>query len=134
LSGARLQKGDTLQETLTSVLRDEPDLQNVPAQAHRLIKRCLEKDPQKRLRHIGDVMSLLDEPPSGVQSGIAAPPTSRKKWLWPAVAAAAIAASGLAIWAPWRGQANLQPIRFEIQSTDKVAFINGAFPMVSPDG
>jgi hypothetical protein len=44
-------KGDTLQETLASVLKDEPDLNQVPAQAHRLLKRCLEKDSQKRLRH-----------------------------------------------------------------------------------
>src|SRR5258707_1188951 len=42
LSGIRLHKGDTLQETITSVLRDEPNLEKVPAQAHRLIKRCLE--------------------------------------------------------------------------------------------
>ena len=50
---------------MASILRDEPDLSKVPAQARRLLKRCLEKDPQKRLRHIGDVMALLDEPPSG---------------------------------------------------------------------
>ncbi len=54
---------------MASVLRDEPDLTKVPAQARRLLKRCLEKDPQKRLRHIGDVMALLDEPPSGEYVG-----------------------------------------------------------------
>jgi serine/threonine-protein kinase len=56
LTGARLHTGTTLQETLASVLKDRPDLINVPQQPHRLLKRCLEKDPQKRLRHIGDVM------------------------------------------------------------------------------
>src|SRR5204862_168578 len=34
LSGARLHKGDTLQETITSVLRDEPDWSKVPVQSH----------------------------------------------------------------------------------------------------
>src|SRR5665213_876943 len=64
LSGVRPHQGDTLQETMASVLKDEPDLSKVPAQAHRLLKRCPEKDPQKRLRHVGDVMSLLDDAPS----------------------------------------------------------------------
>ena len=45
LSGARLHQGDTSQEILASIFRDEPDLTKVPAQAHRLLKRCLEKDP-----------------------------------------------------------------------------------------
>jgi serine/threonine protein kinase len=74
LTGAPLHQGDTSQETLASVLRDEPDLRKVPAQARRLLRRCLEKDPQKRLRHIGDVMSLLDEPRSGEYSATAASP------------------------------------------------------------
>jgi len=65
LTGARLHTGDSVQEIMASVLKDEPDLSKVPAQAHRLLKRCLEKDPNKRLRHVGDVMALLDDPPSG---------------------------------------------------------------------
>jgi serine/threonine protein kinase len=57
LSGTCPHKGDTLQETLASVLRDVPDLNKVPVQAHRLLKWCLEKHPQKapaphRRRHV----------------------------------------------------------------------------------
>ena len=65
LAGAPPHLRDTSQETMASILRDDPDLNKVSAQAHRLLKRCLEKDPQKRPRHIGDVMSLLDDSPSG---------------------------------------------------------------------
>jgi serine/threonine protein kinase len=139
LSGVRPHQGETLQETMASVLKDEPDLSKVPAQAHRLLKRCLEKDPQKRLRHIGDVMSLLDDQPSTV-SGAEAPRELKPappRWLWPAVAAAIviiIAGAALAFWAPWRSQQNLTPVRFEVAESDKMKFFSGGAMAVSPDG
>ena len=64
LTGTRPHSADTSQETIASILRDEPDLKKVPTQARRLLKRRLEKDPQKRLRHVGDAKALIDEPPS----------------------------------------------------------------------
>jgi serine/threonine-protein kinase len=80
LTGKRMHSGDSVQEILASVLKDEPDLTKIPAQAHRLNKRCLEKDPNKRLRHVGDVMSLLDEAPvSGSQPPIAPRPPERER-------------------------------------------------------
>ena len=101
LTGTPPHQGDSSQETLASILRDAPDLDKVPVQARRLLKSCLEKDPQKRLRHIGDVMSLLDEPPSGPMAPVVAPsttlaarPSRTGRWLWPAVAAAAIVIVG----------------------------------------
>jgi eukaryotic-like serine/threonine-protein kinase len=137
LSGVRPHQGDTLQETMASVLKDEPDLSKVPAQAHRLLKRCLEKDPQKRLRHIGDVMSLLDETPSsgaGFQPATG-PSAPGKRWLWPATAAAVVVAGvALAIWAPWRSQPNLVPVRFEVAESDQMKFFAGGAMAVSPDG
>jgi len=138
LSGVRPHQGETLQETMASVLRDEPDLSKVPAQTHRLLKRCLEKDPQRRLKHVGDVMSLLDEQPSVVSSAEAprglkaAPP----RWLWPAVAAGVviIAGAALAFWTPRRSQPNLVPVRFEVTESDKMRFFAGGAMAVSPDG
>jgi Tol biopolymer transport system component/tRNA A-37 threonylcarbamoyl transferase component Bud32 len=141
LTGASAYRGDTSQETMASILRDEPDLTKVPAQARRVLKRCLEKDPQKRLRHIGDVMALLDEPPSGEHAtpaaSLSASGSPRATWLWAAVAAVAIGAAGAAaiVWAPWRSQASVgQAVRFEVAETDKLRFFNGAAMAVSPDG
>ena len=137
LSGTRMHQGDSVQEIMASVLKDEPDLTKVPPQAHRLLKRCLDKDPNKRLRHIGDVMALLDDPPSGSQTSVAAPPpeSSGRKWLWPAVAVAVVAAAALALWAPWRKPpAPTQAVRFEVGPAEKMAFVPGGAMAVSPDG
>src|SRR4029079_15662940 len=56
LTGKRLHRGETTTEILASVLKEPPEWDKIPPQAHRLLQRCLEKDPERRLRHIGDVM------------------------------------------------------------------------------
>ena len=59
LTGKRLFQGEDVGEILAKVIRDEPDLSAAPAQVLPLLKRCLEKDPKKRLRDIGDMELLL---------------------------------------------------------------------------
>jgi serine/threonine protein kinase len=128
LTGKRLFPGETTTEILAAVLKEEPHWDQVPPQVHRLLRRCLEKDPQQRLRHIGDVMALVDESPMA-----ATPGKAKKKWLWPAAAAVLVAAA-VVLWASWRSQPNLLPVRFDIQPTEKANFITGGFPQVSPNG
>jgi Tol biopolymer transport system component/predicted Ser/Thr protein kinase len=60
LTGKRLFQGDDVGHTLAAVIMQEPDLSGVTAQVLPLLKRCLEKDPKKRLRDIGDAWLLLD--------------------------------------------------------------------------
>jgi serine/threonine protein kinase len=79
LTGKRLFEGETVSDTLAHVLTKEPDLTQVPPKVRRLLKKCLEKDPKKRLRDIGDAWELLEE-----QAQVIAPSPSRLKWLWPA--------------------------------------------------
>jgi serine/threonine protein kinase len=139
VTGKRLHDGETTTEVLASVIKEEPQWDKVPAQVQRLLRRCLEKDPQKRLRHIGDVMALVDDAPlSGSQLAIAAlPPESpQRKWLLPAIAAASIVVTGaaLGLWAPWKKAAPTQAVRFEVGPSEKVTFIPGGAMAVSPDG
>ena len=58
LTGRRAFEGDTVSETLASILKDEPDwrvlARNIPNQIQSLLHRCLRKDPSLRLQHIGD--------------------------------------------------------------------------------
>jgi hypothetical protein len=57
LTGRCLFEGDTITEVMAAVLTKEPDLTAVPLRVRDLPARCLEKDPRKRLRDIGDAMS-----------------------------------------------------------------------------
>jgi Tol biopolymer transport system component len=138
LTGRAAYHGDTSQETMASVLRDDPDLTKVTPQARRLLKRCLDKDPQKRPRHIGDVMLLLDEPASGEHFATAnavARPRAGRKWMWATVGAAVVLLGGAAfMWAPWRSSASVQSVRFEIPPVKEMTFVPGGSPAVSPDG
>jgi hypothetical protein len=49
-----LVKGNDTADTLAAVLKEEPDLKRVPARVRKLLGCCLEKDPKKRLRDIGE--------------------------------------------------------------------------------
>jgi Tol biopolymer transport system component/predicted Ser/Thr protein kinase len=68
LTGQRLFEGETVSDTLAQVLTKQPDWEQVPAKVRRLLKKCLEKDPKKRLRDIGDAWELLEEGQSATAS------------------------------------------------------------------
>ena len=79
LTGTRLFGGETISDTLASVLTRDPPLERVPAAARSLLRRCLEKDPKQRLRDIGDARFLMEE----IQGDPSAA-ARRRSWLpWP---------------------------------------------------
>ena len=80
VTGRRLFEGEDLTETLASVVKDKPDLSDVPANVRRLLERCLEKDPKKRLRDIGDMENLLAES-GGTASPAQAASLPHKAWI-----------------------------------------------------
>ncbi|MGO9255121.1 MAG: protein kinase domain-containing protein [Bryobacteraceae bacterium] len=92
ITGKRLFEGEDLTETLASVVKDRPDLTAVPAKVRPLLERCLEKDPKKRLRDIGDMEFLLAEANSPAAPAATASP-ARFPWM-AATAALALAAAG----------------------------------------
>jgi hypothetical protein len=65
LTGARVFDAGSTAESLASVLHHEPDWSrlpaDVPANARRVLQRCLRKDPRERLRDIGDARIELGE-------------------------------------------------------------------------
>src|SRR5262249_52459267 len=61
LSGDRLFEGETVSDTLINVASKAPDWNRIPKSVQRLLRRCLEKDPTKRLRDVGDVWELMEE-------------------------------------------------------------------------
>ena len=65
LTGRRPFDGDDTSTTLASVLKDDVSWQalpaDLPAPAHRMLRRCLEKDPRRRLSAIGDARIELED-------------------------------------------------------------------------
>jgi Tol biopolymer transport system component/tRNA A-37 threonylcarbamoyl transferase component Bud32 len=64
LAGKRLFEGETISDVLAAVLTRDPDWpalpSNVSAPTRRLVARCLERDPRRRLRDIGEARLWLD--------------------------------------------------------------------------
>ena len=70
LTGRHLFEGETVSDVLAAVLTREPDWPalppETPAGLRRLLRRCLERDPKRRLRDVADArLDLDDAPPAG---------------------------------------------------------------------
>ncbi len=108
LSGERAFRGDDAMDVIASVLTQEPRWDSLPASGPpalcKLLQRCLEKDPRRRLRDIGDARleleELLDSDSSALALAPTAPPPNRAAApLRLAVAALAGAAiTALTLW------------------------------------
>jgi len=106
LTGRRLFESQTVSDTLAAVLTREPDLGDAPHEVRRLLRSCLEKDPKRRLRDIGDWWRQLEEAEPAAtpsQSGRGWP------WLWPAVAmvlAILLMGAGVLLWRSTKATSN----------------------------
>jgi eukaryotic-like serine/threonine-protein kinase len=76
LCGHRPFKGDGVTEVIAAVIMSPVDLRDlppaVPSRIRSLVRRCLEKDPRRRLRDIGEARFLIEETLSGVPEDAAA--------------------------------------------------------------
>jgi serine/threonine-protein kinase len=156
LTGRRAFTGEGVSDTLAHVLMKEPDWTalpaNTPASIRQLLRRCLEKDPKRRLHDIADVRIEIDETIAAPATGegvapvpvVPAAPRGRRVLLW-AVAAVAVIAAGttLLLWAPWRPPpAAAAPLRLEATLGADASLVTmsisnapgSAATVVSPDG
>ncbi len=128
LTGKPLFEGETVSDTLAQVLTGEPDWEQVPAKVRRLLKKCLEKDPKKRLRDIGDAWELLEEG----EPATTARSRSRVAWVaWTMVGVFAVVAAAVGFIHFREAPPELRLVRFQIPPRGKSAI--GVFNL-SPDG
>src|SRR5688572_19238791 len=144
LSGHLLFQGETVSDVLAAVLRADIDLSTlpptVPSGIRHLLARCLDKDPRRRLRDIGEARVWLESPGfSAAPPVAAAAPATRHNRAWPWIAAAAVAATiALGAWIALSPRSDAAVIRASIQLPPGTEYaIEPANPpnlAISPDG
>ena len=151
LAGRAAFAGDTVTDILAAVVTREPDWTALPAATpasiRRLLARCLEKDPKRRLRDIGDVRLEIDETiargSSDARSGesVSGPARARRRdarqgsspgrcWGPPCGASLVAGLAWSGVW-PRARPSESRPLRVSIVHTEGSEV---AAPAISPDG
>ena len=153
LTGRRAFGGDNVSHTLALVMTKEPEWAAFPSSAppalRGLLRRCLDKDPKRRLQAIGDARLIIEDLISGASSddatGTPNPSnlSNRRPWSralpW-AVAATALATAVVAVWSPWRADKPIDRplVRLDVDLGADVSVPAptsvGSSVAISPDG
>jgi eukaryotic-like serine/threonine-protein kinase len=141
LTGDRLFKGETVSDTLASVLTREPDFTRLPGATPSgvvwVLRRSLERDPKRRLRDAGDIALALEDRDLG---GVTATNTQRKR-SWLVGGALLLLVLALALGGGWVASRWTQPpdpLHVSISPPEgtrlALSGIQPGTPVVSPDG
>jgi eukaryotic-like serine/threonine-protein kinase len=148
LTGQRVFSGDSVPETLAAVMRDDVRLDRLPVttppSVARVIARCLERDPRRRLRDVGEARVTIDdaiagpavisEPPRTTPRSARGSPLSRfAPWI---VAATAIAAAAYVAVRP-SSSITRESFELELAPPPDAHFLiesNSGNVQLSPDG
>jgi serine/threonine protein kinase len=147
LAGCRIYARRTALETMAAVARDEPPWDQLPGETPgpivHLLRRCLDKDPQSRLRDIGEARIAIEEArtaPSAAASPVRTPGTrtSRIGILAALILLVLLLGGGMLLWfrrpAP---DAPRQVVQFDIPPPPGTIFAPSITRQpfaISPDG
>ena len=146
LSGKRAFAGESVSDTLATVLKVDPDWNALPAETpasiRRLIQRCLTKDRKQRLQAIGEARIAIDESLSGAPPETAEPvPAGRSIVPWAVAGVLAVALAIVVLWAPWRASRPVeQPlVRLDVDLGPEISLRplgsnSASSVIISPDG
>ena len=149
LTGRHAFQGETTSDTLAAVLKSDPNWDalpaNLPANIRKLLRRCLEKDPQLRLRDIGEARIAIEETLSGedseapvsapAESAMGTSPLQQPIWqrALPWLALGLMAGALLSSLVVWRLLASAAPSAMHFTAVTNFAGVQ-AQPALSPDG
>jgi serine/threonine protein kinase len=147
LTGKRPFEGNTITETIASILKDDPNWAslpiNIPGIISILLQRCLRKDAKKRLQDIGDarieIEDALSETPLSVQA-VSGRVVSRRfvmsRWVTGILILLTAIIVGITTWLLTRSEISILSRRFIIMpsSDAPIASGEGTDVAVSPDG
>src|SRR5688572_2957867 len=141
LTGQRLFSGETASEILAAVILKEPELDRLPASTppliRRLLARCLEKDPKRRLRDIGEARLILADPtaelaaPQPAAEGIPRGAAPRPWLAWLSVVLGLALAGALILLLRGPGQPEAVVSRYDVQMPYKASLNLAGRPAVA---
>jgi Tol biopolymer transport system component len=141
-TGQRAFTGATQASLISSIMKDQPrpiaELQALsPPGLDRLVRACLEKDPDERIQTAHDVrLQLRWIAEGGSQAGVPAPVAARRRererLAWILAGVAGIVAAGLAVLHFGFPPPPPQVLRFEVTPAGSVQTQDS--PRISPDG
>jgi len=155
LTGRRAFPGETLADTIAAVLEREPEWQALPSstsgRVRDLLHRCLQKDPQRRLRDLGDARieiedeltarrerakGTVDQRRKGLSRLVVSPRAAQKRYAWLAWTLVALLLVGLGAW--FEAKRHRVPIENPLSSAEFTPLTNfketETNPAISPDG
>jgi len=113
MTGERAFQGETKLSTLSAILTKDPVppsaiVRQTPSELEKLVLRCLRKDPERRMQHMGDIKLALNELKEESESGklaltpgeLAYPERGRGHW-WIGIALAVLALACVAALIVW---------------------------------
>ncbi len=140
LAGAPAFFGETATDILARVMERDPDWSKLPAptppNVTRVLRRCLEKDPSRRLRHVGDAQLELEDTREQLTAA-ASPPASvwSRALPWTVAGLLALATAAAVATRPATSTASLGVLHFDINPAG--VEVQPGFPQsfgLSPDG
>jgi serine/threonine protein kinase/Tol biopolymer transport system component len=140
LTGRRLFAGESVSDIIAAVLTKEPDFTllpaSVPGEVRQVLRRCLERDPRRRLRDIGDARLELDGPftASGVLLPAAAVAPAKPRTSTPVIWIALALGTALIAGLLWRGRPTESPaamIQFDIRPPAGASLVLSSRPAVA---
>ncbi|HET9319325.1 MAG TPA: protein kinase [Bryobacteraceae bacterium] len=143
-TGQKAFAGKSQASVTSAIMTVEPPLISTlqplaPAPLDHVVQTCLAKDPDARWQTAHDVLIELKWiAGAGSQAGILAPVAARRKsrevLAWALVIILALGAVGLAVIHFRQKPLEVHPVRFQVQTPEKVTFGWNDTPVVSPDG
>jgi Tol biopolymer transport system component len=144
LTGRQAFDGETVTDVLAAVVKNEPDWSALPSGTPRLLRsvlrRCLQKDPARRLHDIADARIEILEATSEPDAGLLQLTKSRPAWIAATPWMIAALLAGAVIWLAMTARggpslANSLPFRLDLNLPEDVElFLSTSSVAFSPSG
>jgi serine/threonine-protein kinase len=140
LTGTRAFSGRSSADCVAAILEREPDWNALPRDASgriaELLRRCFEKDPERRLPHIRDARVLLDQELALLSGPAASSPSSRVTVRRAVIASSVVVVAAIVAFAVFARDAAIgsEPLDVEFASGESMLPSHSSDVALSPDG